>query len=485
MAQLPARDQWKLREQDLAQNTVEFPRRFPLIIEPQNRGSSVNYDARLVNCYVERDKKNDEYHIYGRPGILTSVTKSGNGGGVYNWLGNIYSIFGAKIYKDGVDMGATLDTTGGRYRFEQSLNPVQLGFGNGVKAYYTDGAAVTLINDVDFPTAFVKGWGYLDATMYVGVNTTAGLHGSDLNSLSAWDPLNKIIAQIESDRLIAVSKQLVYVIALKEWSTEPFYDAGNATASPLGRVAGAKISYGCIAAESVCDVGAAILWAGCYKKPSQSAGTPCVVMMDALKARIVSTPAVERLLESATFSTCWAWSITINGHSFYVLTLKTDNLTLVYDTEEDMWSQWTDADGNYFPIVSATPGTGNQTHLLQHETNGKLYLCAPSYVNDDGSLITCDIYTPNFDGGVRRRKMLDRLEFVGDQVPGSIIQVRCNDKDYDPRSWTNFRQVNMAEVRPYLDNCGTFYRRAYHFRHKCNAKMRIQGPEMQMGIGVL
>lgn len=483
--QIPAKDQFRLREQDLTQQTVEFPRRFPLVIEPQNRGSSTAYDARLVNCYIEHNKKTDEYQLYGRPGLLTSSTKSGNGGGVYNWSGNIYAIFGDKIYKDGTDMGTTLDTAGGRYRFEQSLNPLRLCFGNGAKAYFTDGTTVTLISDADFPTAFVKGWGSLDATTYVGVAATAAINGSDLNSVSAWDPLNKIIAYIEPDQMVALAKQLVYIIALKQWSSEAFFDAGNSTASPLGRVQGAKINFGCIAAESVCEVGGALMWAAFYKKGSQSAGVPTIVALDNLKAREVSTPPVERLLESGTFTNCWSWSMAINGHRFYIITLKTENLTLAYDIDEDMWSQWTDTDGNYFPIVSATPGTGNQTHILQHETNGKLYLCSPSYVNDDGSLFSCDIITPNFDGGIRRRKMLDRLEFVGDQTPGSILQVRSNDFDYAPGKWDNWRQVNMNEERPYLENCGTFDKRAYHFRHRCNAKFRMQGPEMTLGIGTL
>lgn len=484
MAQPNSRDQLKLREQDLVSNTVEFPRRFPLVINPSNRGSSTAYDGRLVNCYTERDKLTGEYSIFGRPGILTYSTKSGNGLGVYNWLGNVYSIFGTKIYKDGVDMGAAaLNTAGGLYHWDESLSPLRLVFKNGTNAYFTDGTTVTVINDADFPATTVPGWGFLDATLYV-MGATALINGSDLNSVSSFDPLNVLTAQIEPDPAVALTKQLVYVIAMKAWSTEVFFDASNATGSPLGRVQGAKINWGCMSGESVQEINGMHLWVATYKKGNQSTAVAQVVLLDKLKDRIVSTPAVERLLEAADFTTVYAFTIAMNGHRFYVLTLKVSNLTLAYDIDEDMWAQWTDSSGNYWPIIAVTSGP-SQTHLLQHETNGVLYYMSPSYVTDDGSLITVDIYTPNFDGGVRRRKMLDRLEYIGNRVAGSKLQVRSNDSDFDPAKWTDFRTVALDQERPYLDGNGTFQQRAYNFRHKCNCKFHMAGAEMQLGMGTL
>jgi hypothetical protein len=108
-----------------------------------------------------------------------------------------------------------------------------------------------------------------------------------------------------------------------------------------------------------------------------------------------------------------------------------------------------------------------------------------AYYTDDGGIITTDLYTPNFDGGVRRRKQLNMMKFIGDKTPGSYFQVRCNDYDYDQSKWTNFRRVDLGTTDPILSNCGSFQRRAHHFRHQCATRLRIQGIELQMDLGTL
>lgn len=455
----------------------QLPQRLPLVVVPSNRDSTVSKDARLVNCYVEKTETG-EYWVYKRPGLLTSVTKSGNGYGVYNWLGSTYAIFDTTIYKNGVSIG-TVDSTGGVYRFSQTSGATpRLVFGNGVKAYTWDNATLAQIVDADFPTSFVKGWSYLDRTTYV-MKSNAAIQGSDLDDPTSWDPLNILTAQIEPDLGIALAKQLVYTVAMKQWSTEAFYDAANTSGSPLATVQGAKLNYGSISAESVQDIDGTLIWATTSRSSSVQ-----VLMVEGMKPKPVSTQAIDRLLDMADFSACFSWQLKLSGHRFYVLTLKNNNLTLAYDLTEGMWHQWTDANGNYFPIVSATYGTG-QTHILQHETNGKLYLADPSYLTDDSSLITVDIYTPNYDAGTRRRKMMKFMEFLADQQAGSVLQCRHNDSDFDPTKWSNFRNVNLAQKRAFLTDCGTFSRRAYNFRHSCNTSLRIQAVELQLDLGTL
>jgi hypothetical protein len=141
-------------------------------------------------------------------------------------------------------------------------------------------------------------------------------------------------------------------------------------------------------------------------------------------------------------------------------------------------------DGNYFKIVSSTflPGTGR---VLQHETNGKLYLFDSDYTSDDGQVITVDLFTPNFDGGMRRRKQMTMMEFIGDQTAGSTLQVRVNDSDYEASKWSNFRLVDMGVRKPILANCGTFMRRTTQIRHQSNTRMRLQAIELQLDIGTL
>lgn len=463
---------------------VVLPKRLPLVVSAANRDDSTSKDARLVNCYTERLETGDIW-VNKRPGLdeqSRPPAANATGRGIYNWKGNIYSIFGTALYKDGVVVAGAVDGTGGVYSFNSCLGATpRLQLGNGVFGYnYDTAGGLVLINDADFPVAFVKGWSYLDTTTYVGT-AAAALQGSGINDTVNWDALNVIVAQIEPDGGVAVAKQLVYTVLLKEWTTEFFYDAANATGSPLSPVQGAKVNWGCVSQDSVQNIDGVLMWVGAGKSASAQ-----VILMEGAKAQAVSTEPIERLLQGATYTAgqVFSWQMKWAGHSFYVITLKTDNLTLAYDLKERTWQQWTDTNGNYLPIVASTYDTSRRP-LLQHETNGRIYLASDDYTNDDGDLITVDIYTPNFDGGTGRIKHLNFMEFIRDQTVGSELEVRVNDHDYDPDKWTNFRRVDLSTKRSYLTGCGSFRRRATHLRHRKDTKFRIQAVELQLDLGTL
>jgi hypothetical protein len=75
------------------------------------------------------------------------------------------------------------------------------------------------------------------------------------------------------------------------------------------------------------------------------------------------------------------------------------------------------------------------------------------------------------------------MEFIADQVPGSILLVRSSDDDY--QHWTDWRSVDLGSPEPYLTECGTFKRRAHNFRHQSNTAMRLQAVELQLDLGTL
>jgi hypothetical protein len=458
---------------------MALPKRWPLVVTPANRDNTSYKDAKLVNCFIESGDKQGEFHVYKRPGLLYQSQPSGGaalGYGLFNWNNNIYSIFGSTIYKNGSVL-ATVDSTGGMYHFNVSLGGTpRLVYGNGIKAYTYDGTTNAEITDVDFPSPHCKGFAYLDETTYVFDNA-AGIHGSALNDPTSWDPLNKIVAQIEPDLGVSLGKQLVYVVAFKQWSTELFFDAANATGSPLGAFQGGKIDYGCLHADSVQDLDGTLVWLSSNKEAAIQ-----VVSMEQSKLQVISTKAVERLLKGLDYTTIYSLRLKIAGHKFYILTIKNSNLTLAYDFAEGAWAQWTDVNGNYLPYVASTYDSSKRI-LWQHESNGKIYYIDPLYYNDDGDLIISDIYTPNFDDGTSFRKTLDKMKFIGDQQTGSVLLARYSDDDY--QTWSNFRTVNLWVKSPMLNNCGTFVRRAYHFRHQSNTPLRIDAVDLQIRIGTM
>lgn len=461
--------------------TIDIPKRLPLVATQSNRDETGTQDARLINAYVERLADGSGYRVYKRPGTTRLAQVSGGaatGRGMWNWQDNVYTVWGGTLYKNAVSLGA-VDTTNGVYKFAMTLGATpRLVLGNGVEGYTYDNAALAAIADPDFPATFVKGWAYLDGTTYV-MTEAASIQGSDINDPTAWNILNVIVAQIEPDGGVALAKQLVYVVAFKQWTTEIFYDAANSTGSPLGTVQGAKVNKGCISADSVVDIGGAIYFLAATRESGVQVGR-----IDGLKYSDISDPSVERLLQAGDYTTVYAFGLSIDGHQFYVVTLKNSNLTLAYDIGEKMWAQWTDASGNYFPFVAAITNASNVT-TLQHESDGYTYTMSTQVVSDNGSPIVSDLYLPQFDGGTKRGKYLPAMLFEADRVEGSTLLVRSNDNDYKAGYWTDFRQVDLGSDVPMLTDEGTFTRRGYHFRHASLTKLGLRGVDLQVELCTL
>lgn len=399
------------------------------------------------------------------------------GYGVYNWRGDLYSIWSEGLYRNSTRLADFVDTSGPMYTFSSCLGETpKLFFHNGVKAYTYD-YTNSVVEVTGIPTGLVPGSAYLDGTTYVLQKERSAIRGSGINDPATWDADNSLLAQIEPDDGVYLSKQMVYIIAFNEWSVEVFYDAGNATGSPLGPVQGAKISVGCRHPGTVAEIEGSIFWVAQARNGSVS-----VQLLDGLKAQVVSTPPVERLLQNANYDVAWAWTARMGGHKFYVVTLKNSNITLVYDMLSKQWAQWTDGDGNYLPVIASSFNAAGQP-VLQGETDGFLHTLDTSQYTDNGVLIPFDLYTPNFDAGTRKKKYLHSLEIVADQTAGSTMTLRVSDDDY--QTWSNPRTLDLGKYRPRLTGGGTFRRRAYHFHHSAQVPLRIQAVELQVEEGTL
>lgn len=398
---------------------------------------------------------------------------------------------GAAIYKNLALVASGLDASGGVYSFNSIMgSDPKLVMNNGVATYaYDDTALITgPLHAIDSgaPQTTCKGVAYLDGYTFLlqhffGTSITpAVIWGSVVNHVDGstdWDPLDFITAQMTSDSGVYLAKQLVYVVCLKEWSTEFFYDAGNATGSPLAPAMNLRLSYGCAAQDSVQMISDVLFWISTNREASNQ-----IVMVDKAQLSVVSTPEIDRLLRDADLSLVYSWHIKIDGHTFYVLTLKNNNLTIAYDVNQNRWEQWTDLNGNYVPILCSTRDQAGHT-ILQHETNGSLYYGSTDYLDDNGQLIPIIVVTPRWDGGTSRNKQLSMMNFVCDMVPGSLMSVQVSDDDY--QTWSQPRYVDLSMKFPNLTKCGTFRRRSWMFQVRHNLPWRLEAAELQYDIGTL
>lgn len=452
--------------------------RLPLVVFPENRDESTAKDSKLINAFGEK-VLNETSRVVKRPGTvryLQVTSAGGQGNGCYNWQGTVYSVVGGTFYAGATSIGGV--NSSGPYKFNSILGATPtLFFHNRQAAYgYNSTSGLFVVNPSQL-ASMVPGQAYLDATTYV-MNPSAGIYGSGLNGIASsdWDPLNLIVAQIEPDGGVALAKQLVYVIAFKNWSTEVFYDAGNPNGSPLGAVQGGKVDFGCRSGDLVADIDGVLLWVTQTRN-----GSLDIMQMESLKATVISIPPVVKLLEKADFSIGWALGVTLLGHRFYIITLKNSSITLVYDLSSGLWAQWQDPNGNYFPFVASTY-LADGSVILQHETDGYLYKLDPSSATDNGINFTMQIVTPLFDGGVRLKKTLYRLDFIADQISDSLI---VNNSDDDYQTWTNPRTVDLSVESPHLSTCGTFRKRAYKILYTGAYPLRLSDLEPHLDVGSL
>jgi len=485
---------------DMAENL----RKWPLVTQASNRSDQFTKDARLVNAFAERDPNTGEWVVQKRIGYENEFSLGAGGGtwGQYGWAsgggsfyqtGKLYSLYdngtALVLFADGIALGSPFGVAplaasplAGWIETQQQVAANRLLVGaTDNTLFHTDGTTIT-VDTAALPAgrgSQIIGPVYLDGTIYIS-DELGQIWGSNIDDPTTWQGTNLIIARSTPGRTTALVKQLTYVIALRESGMEVFYDAGNATGSPLSQIAGATNDYGCAFNGSPQVIDGILLYVTSNKTVS-----PQVIRVDNLVPSIISTPAVEKLLDAAFsgLGFTYGFSFKHGGHRFYGITSQYINLTLVYDIDQQLWYQWTDADGNYFRgIAMASDGTN---HFMQDISSGEVYHFDGDYVfpTDAGVVAPVDIYTPNMDFGTRRGKTLTRMYINADQVPGSQIQISHSDDDY--QTWSRPRIRSLANKTPYIDDEGTFTKRAYHFRHARATSFRIRSSGLQMMLGTI
>jgi hypothetical protein len=507
-----------------AARTVAMPQRWPLIQQQSNRSESFLKDARILNCFAEQDQITQEWIIQKRIGYKVSYSPGGLGLGMYPfgfspsrpWNDN-YAIqstsssFGqgnAQLWRGTGAIGPAnmdpLGCTGRAYAFVQDqASPNHLIMAGSQHIYYLTSAdtAPHVVPAISGAGQFVRGLAYLDQTIYY-MDENGVIYNSAFNDPSTWTG-SQITANMRAGSGVQLVQQLNYVIALKTDSMEVFYDAVNPPpGSPLSQVPGGVSPYGAVMGtpQVIDDI---LLYV-----TSDNTVSPQVIRVDSLQPTVISTPPIERLLDqlqAAGFlqppggaaATFVSWVFKHGGHRFYGLTFpfylldepgtvsKTQlGVTVVYDIDQRLWYQWTDENGNFWPVVSMSYDNNNR-HLLQGMSDGKVHWFEGDYEypTDNGQIVKVDVYTPNADFGTRRRKTVHRMYFNSDQTPGSTLYVRRSDDDY--QTWSVPRKVDLSRRRPELRNEGTFSRRAYNFYHMAPTPFRVRSVDLQMDMGTI
>ena len=226
-----------------------------------------------------------------------------------------------------------------KYSVKQTANGAAVFLKNAVTAYSVTGSsgAFNRITSANYPTTTVPGAVYLDSYMFVQA-LTGEIYASSSGTILDWGALDFITPEKEPSCAVAIAKSLNYLCAFKEWDTEFFYDAGNSSpGSPLSPVDSNYLKLGCATADSIVEFDGGVCL---MTKRDQTQRSREIHVLNGLTPKKISTPEVERILNGDDLATCYALYTSTAGHQFYVLTLKTSAITIVYDFNNGLWYEW-------------------------------------------------------------------------------------------------------------------------------------------------
>ncbi len=469
--------------------------RVPLAVQLDSRQGDATTDARIINGFVERDADGD-WQVNKRPGVsvyVQNVSPIGHAVGQFlgfeGTFGHILSFYfdsltvNTKIFESGVLKG-TFSGTDIRTTSSQYADDFIVVNGGGTVLHtYQLSTSTVVAQAVPTGSTLVPGIVTLDDTTYV-MDQLAQIWGSGIGNAVFGGNFSQ--ARSEPGYGVYLTKQGPYVVAMKTFSTEFFYDAVNPTGNPISPAKGLEIKWGCSDARTVQDIDDTLIWLARSRE-----STPFIAMMIKQQSQRISPPWVDRMLQENVFNSVPIFSSTFKtrGHSFYVLTVASVTpggltISVVYDITQQQWYLWQGTSSPYWPFVYAITHPSGVI-VVEHATdNTQTFAINPFiYTDRDSSndlVFSVDIYTPNADFGTRRVKTLSRMDFIGDQQP---CRMKVRFSEDDQRTWSQFRELDLNLKRPTLIDCGTFRRRAWNFRHEAATPFRLNAVELDLGVG--
>lgn len=373
--------------------------------------SRISESQRCLNLFREvvgsGSEVNPKGYLRGTPGRTPPIVTlddgpvrclySGDGNRLFAVAGSsYYEVFSTKKFPNGgpgpgsFQKRATVNyaTTPAQIFANQANLANQLFIVSGNQGYIDNGVA----GQIGLPVIPAATGAYIDGYF---VAQQPGTNIFNLSALSSagggffWDPLETGAKQGNPDDLAFVLNAYDLLWLFGELTTEIWYDSG-ALNFPFQRIQGAYFEVGCAAPWSVTKVGNTVMWLGADVR-----GQGQVWQAQGYSFPIVASnrPLEQAIQSYATISDAVGISYQEDGHTFYVLTFPTANVTWAYDLTTGDWAQrgtWNPGKGSYDQDY-----LGGQTHAIcfggQHlvgdSRNGNIYAQSTSIYTDNGAPI--------------------------------------------------------------------------------------------------
>lgn len=360
------------------------------------------------------------------------------------------------------------------YYFDKLLNANYFLIKNQTELFYLYAGTLSRVTDKSYPARTVAGIAVLDSFVFV-MDSDGGIHSCKLADATVWNSLDYIRASYQQDRGMFIGTHLNYIVAWKEFSMQFFYNAGNPRGSPLALDQGANVRLGMASANSAVYMENTYVWMG-----RTELGGRGIYFLDGRSPTKVSTEPVDRIINASSLAAVYALGYKTQGHVFYILTLADLNISLIYDFATKEWALINSLVGAlelYFQWVASAVNPSTGRTCLLNATSGELADVNPGVFQDIASNIVVKLCTEKMNMGNNFKKLLPRLEIIGDKTNTSVA-VRFTDDDYV--TFSASRNVTLNLKRPALLRCGSFYERAFELTHQANTNLRLRALQLHL-----
>ena len=316
---------------------------------------------------------------------------------------------------------------------------------------------------------------------------------SDLNKPLIWDGLSWATAEGTGDSISAIEMRQGQLWLFGAQSYEVWQGTSNPDL-PYSRVGGSFGDIGCGAIYSTSAIEEQIFWLG-----SSTAGKNIIYMSNGYNAKRISTHAIETALNKDAGSTTDAvgWTYQMSGHTFYVLSLITQDKTWVFDVATGQWHERSTRDPNLdeehkwapvyatFGLDQVLVGYGNGPQLLTLDLN-----YYEDYDNIKGTipivrLRQSPIYWENLIQMFHAEFQIDIETGVGltpiEQGHNPRIMLQFSDDSghtWSNESWTDLGKVGEYKARARWRRLGRSRERVYRVKVSDPVKVVMIGAKV-------
>lgn len=469
---------------------------------------TVQRDSAIWNMFYDRisqENKQREVTLKKRPGLAVTaynLTKSAASddlrGFYYDVPSNrFYWAVNNKVYSVTPDTATTIRTvttlvTSSGYVgfcefFQASSGKRFVIFSDGTDLWVDDYAATTCteVSDADMPTPHVPQPVQLNGYVFLIDSNTNDIYNCDNDDPTAWTPGDYISAEMSGDYGIMLANMRSYVVCFGNKSLEMFYDAANASGSPMKRVESGYKSIGYVTGLSkIADI---LYFVGQDENKNIS-----VYRLDGYKLDRISDEVVDRSLQTITATDNVksqtnlnrdGYCLSIDGHTFYCLV--TPQTTWVYDIDEKFWYEWKGSDNTGLDI-QASWGMYNGAQYVAVGGETYISIMSPALYQDYGSNFKCRYITQDLTFGTLNWKTCNRAIIQGDQhqhTGTSNLQLYYSDNDWADGGTNGPIAINLFNSSPFAQRLGRFRNRSFKLEYSDNYPLRLKSMELDLNVG--